>query len=195
MSSWLKKQPHCAYVYEKEGSEEHVHAQIWLSSARTKGNVMKPLKKMLERCYQPDEYIAKVAIVIKPAYNDDFVNEYCQKDGGLEYSNPPPDTVEYYPSEEEQARYLAISENKANWCLWKDLESKWDPERPVNEYTVAEFIAKEMFVNRSIKIEMDGRKRRQMCETFTAVLRKAADGTLFLPKEKHEMYKIFMEEG
>jgi len=52
-----------------------------------------------------------------------------------------------------------------------------------------------MFVNRSIKIEMDGRKRRQMCETFTAVLRKAADGTLFLPKEKHEMYKIFMEEG
>lgn len=99
VAKWLQKQPYAAWVYEKEGSDEHVHAQIWLEEARTKGNVMKPLARMLARCYMPEDYVLKIAIVIKPAYNDDFVEEYMAKDGGLEYCCPPDDTTEYYPSQ------------------------------------------------------------------------------------------------
>lgn len=89
---------------------------------------------------------------------------------------------------------MEIAANKANWSLWTDLESKWTAGAPVNEHTVAVFIAGEMFVKRSIKVEMDGRKRRQMCETFTAFLRKEANGEMFLAKDKHEIHKIFKEQ-
>ncbi len=98
VAKWLKKQPNAAYVYEKEGSEEHLHGQIWLEEPRTKGNVMKPLAAMLKRCYLPEDYVIKLAIVIKPAYNDDFCTEYMAKDGGLEYYDPPDNTEDYYPS-------------------------------------------------------------------------------------------------
>lgn len=190
ISKWLKKQPYSAYVYEKDGSEEHIHAQIWLEEARTKGNVMKPLAAMLKRCYMPEDYVIKIAIVIKQAYNDDFCTEYMSKDGGLEYYDPPDDTEPYYPSKEDQERFQEVAANKANWSLWTDLESKWEVDAPISEYTVAKFLADEMFVKRSIKVEMDGRKRRQMCETFTAFMKKQSDGTLFLAKEKHQLYDI-----
>jgi len=190
MSKWLKKQPYSAYVYEKEGSEEHIHAQIWIAEKRTKGNVMKPVTAIVKRCYEADEYIIKQAICIKDAYNDDFVEEYLTKDNSLEYEHLPEDTSEYYPTEEEQAKFMEISENKKNWTLWAELERLWDGDI-INEYTIAKFLAHEMFVNRSIKVESDDRKRRQMCITFTAYLRKTADGTLFLAKDKHDIYKMY----
>lgn len=194
VAKWLKKQPYAAFVYEKEGSDEHIHAQIWLEEPRTKGNVMKPLAAMLKRCYMPDEYVIKVAIVIDLAYNDDFTLEYSTKDGGLEHYNPPDDTADYYPSKEDQEKFMEIAASKANWSLWTDLESKWTAGTPVNEHTVAVFIAREMFEKRTIKVEMDGRKRRQMCETFTAFMLKEANGKLFLPKDKHDIHEIYKEQ-
>lgn len=98
VAKWLNHQPYAAYVYEKEGSEEHIHAQIWLEDGRTKGNVMKPLAAMLKRCYKPEDYVVKLAIVIKAAYNDDFWQEYMAKDGELDHYDPPDDTASYYPS-------------------------------------------------------------------------------------------------
>lgn len=194
MTKWLQKQPYCAYVYEKEGVDKHIHAQIWLDENRTTGNVKKPIVAMLKRCYMPDEYVVKVAIVIKSAYNDDFCKKYMPKDGELEFNNPPADSEPYYPSKEDQERFQEISKSMANWTIWTDLEGKWDVGTPISEYTVAKFLADEMFVKRSIKVEMDGRKRRQMCETFTAFLTKQDDGTLFLAKDKHQLYAI-MSDG
>lgn len=191
---WIKKQPFGAFVYEKEAHERHIHAQIWLAEPRTKGNVMKPLRKMVERCYQPDEYVLKHAICIKPAYNDDFIEEYCQKDGNLEYAKIPDSTTDYYPTEEEQAKFLEMSENKKNWTLWKELSELWDEHgfESINEYTVSKFLAEMMFVKKLIKVEMDDRKRRQMCTTFTAYLSNDGNGMLFLPKEKKDMYEIYI---
>lgn len=85
---------------------------------------------------------------------------------------------------------MEVAASKANWTLWTDLESKWAEGTPVNEHSVARFISEEMFVKRSIKVEMDGRKRRQMCETFTAFMLQEINGTLFLPKEKHDVHKM-----
>ncbi len=90
---------------------------------------------------------------------------------------------------------MEIAANKANWSLWTDLEGKWTAGAPVNIYSVAMFLADEMFVKRSIKVEMDGRKRRQMCETFVAFMLKDARnaGTLFLAKEQHTIYNLAKE--
>lgn len=193
--TWIKKQTYGAYVFEKEDAERHIHAQIWLSEERTKGNVMKPLRKMLDRCYLPDEYIAKHAICIKPAYNDDFIDEYCQKDNNLEFANIPDNTSEYYPSEEEQAKFMELSENKKHWTVWKELERLWNEHgyTGINEYSVAKFLAVMMFEKKLIKVEMDDRKRRQLCTTFTAYLSSSGDGMLFLPKDKKDMYDIYAE--
>ena len=188
---WIKKQKYGAYVFEKEGSEKHIHAQIWIEEKRTKGNVMKPLVALLRRCYNPDDFIAKIACVVKPAYNDDFLDEYMQKDGELEYSNPPKDTSPYYPTEEEQAKFMEISESKKNWNMWKELQQFWDQEdRPVHKFGVAKFLAEMMFNKKCIKVEMCPRKRIQMCNTFLAYLQANNDATLFLKKEDHQLYNM-----
>lgn len=193
---WIQLQHHGAYVFEKDGSDEHVHAQIWLQEPRTKGNVSKPLKAIVARCYNPEDYVLKVAIVVKAAYNDDFIEEYCVKDGGLFYSSLPEASSEYYPTEEEQEKFMEISENKKNWTLWSELKGMWNEETSVNKITVAKFLGECMFQKKCIKVEMDSRKRMQIATTFLLYMIDDTNqhAKAFLPKESHAVFDM-MDKG
>lgn len=189
---WIRLQHKGAYVFEMEGNDEHIHAQIWLETARTKGNITKPLRCMLQRCYKPDEYILKHALLIKPAYNDDFVDEYMVKDGGLSYSCLPEASSDYYPTEEEQLKFMEITENKKNWTLWNELKGLWNEDTPVNKLTVAKFLGECMFQKKVIKVEMDPRKRMQIATTFLLYMNddESAHAKAFLPKDCHQLFDM-----
>lgn len=196
---WIRLQPYGAYVYEFKGGPEteHVHAQIWLEKARTKGNVSKPLRYMLQRCYKPDEYILDVALEVVPAYNDDFVEKYMTKDGGLSYSCLPEASTDYYPTEEEQLKFMEIAENKKNWTLWNELKGLWNEDTPVNKITVAKFLGECMFQKKCIKVEMDPRKRMQIATTFLLYMSDddTAHAKAFLPKDCHQLFDMANGKG
>lgn len=194
MHKWIKGQYGGAFVFEKEGNDRHIHAVIYVEGKRAKGAVEKPLKAMIKRCYNPEDYIMKVALKVKDQYSDFWLDKYMIKDGKVEYQNIPEEREKFYPSEEEQAKAMAIAENRKNWTIWTDLEAKWNPEIPINCFTVAEFLGEEMFVNRSIKVEMDDRKRRQLCTTFVAFMSKEKSEHLFLTKDQLELKKL-MDKG
>lgn len=181
---WIKAQHGGAWVFEFEGNDRHIHAVIFIEEKRTKGNVKRPLAAMLKRCYKEGDYLLNVALCIKDTYNDDWLDKYMVKDGDVEYQDIPENRDKFYPSPEEQAKAMAIAESRKNWSIWTDLEAKWDPTIPINSFTVAEFLSVEMFVNRSIKVEMDDRKRRQICTTFVAFMRKTECSHLFLTKDQ-----------
>lgn len=189
---WIRLQDYQVYVYEKEGVEEHLHAQIWLDQPRTKGNVAKPLKKMIQRCYREDEYILKNALLIKNPWNDKY-REYCEKDEPLILENVPDDTSEYYPTEEEQKKFMEIAEGKKHWTIWRELESLWNKDE-ISELSVAQFLGEMMFIEKKIKIVEDNRKRQQMCKSFYLYMKgdRLEAGLAFLPKEQHDLFKMFL---
>jgi len=191
---WIKGQDYGAYVLEKEGNDRHIHAQVWLNTARTKGNIDKPLKKMLARCYNEGDYILKHALCTKGAWDDKFCDEYMQKDETLLYKKLPAVRTAFYPTEAEQEEFMKIAETRKNWTIWRQLETEWNAEeRVINKYEVANFLGQQMFVKDNIKVVQEKRKRMEMCETFLAVLLKENNnfGRLFLPKDSEDMYNLF----
>lgn len=196
---WIEKQTYGVWTMEKENTERHIHAQIWMKDGRTKGNVVKSLKRILGACYTPDDYIASKAILVRPAFNNDYV-EYMKKDGienmtGTVPNEDSPGLVgekfnadEYYPTEEEQIEFLNIAESRKNWTLWSHLETLWGDREVPNgseahvQVEIAGWLSEMMFVEREIKVESDSRKRQAMLTTFVAYLRKKRDWKLFVPK-------------
>lgn len=191
-NTWIKKQDYGALVYEKEGEEEHIHAQIWIKDARTRGNVKKPCDAMIRKNYEPEDYKLSIASVVKIAYNDEFVEEYCQKDGELIYENIPPDSERhnYYPSEEEQELAQAKVHSKNTWL--RELDSLWalhatDEEKNCpSPYNVAIFLERICFMD-LWAIKKDYRLRLEEREIFSRWLTKKETGNLFLSKKQIEI--------
>jgi len=200
---WIRLQPYGAYVYETKGGleTEHLHAQIWLDTPRNKGNVTKPMKALIKRCYKSCDYEWGTVenpkcLLIKSAWDDMFVTEYMKKDGGLVYACLPEVSTEFYPTEEEQAKFMEIAESNRNWTLWKELKGMWNPETQVNKINVAKFLGECMFQKKCIKVEMDSRKRMQIATTFLLYMIEDPNQhtKAFLPKETHALFDM-MDKG
>jgi len=203
---WIKGQDYGTVVYEQKGDKtsEHIHAQIWLNAKRTKGNVKKPLRKMIERLYHPEDYhFGKDehgkdigALVVKNAWSCEW-KTYCEKDEALEYESIPAKPEDFYPSKEEQEQFMKIAEKTKNWNLWDDLKGKWEEygHKTINEYTVAKFLAESMFVKKNIRVQADPRKAQQMCKALQRFLEEDSveSAKHFLPKDKHQLLTIFLE--
>lgn len=182
---WLNRQDYGSYVTEKCGADKHIHAQIWLDEGRTLGNVAKPLKKMIERNYLSEDYIMKHCLCTKAAWNDKF-QEYCNKENPWIIDRRPDDTEPYYPTPEEQAKFMEIAKIRKNWCLWEELEKLWNESEALDfdDVTIATFLSDMMFDKRVIRVEPDQRKRINMMRTFKAYMMKSHDPKHFLPKDK-----------
>lgn len=188
---WLKKQPYYAYVFEKEEEERHIHAQIWLTEPRTRGNIKKPLDRHIINNYAKDEFVLRFASNVRIAYNNEFLDEYLQKENSFELYNPPPDEeiYDYYPTEEEQEAVQQRAKSKNGWLL--ELEALWkihatDHQKALpNIFNVASFLEKiaELDLWRICK---DCKQRQQECQIFTWWLLKNTRGDLYLTKEQQE---------
>lgn len=186
---WIKKQDFGAYVFEKEGTEEHIHAQIWIDEARTRGNVKKPCDAMIRKYFEPNDYKLSIASVVRIAYNDEFVDEYCEKENELSFSNIPPDVdrEKYYPSEDEQELAQQKIHSKNLWLrelevLWNQHATEEEKKRP-NDFSVAVFLERICFLD-LWSIKKDFKVRQQECLIFRRWLSKKANGDLYLTKDQ-----------
>lgn len=185
---WIKKQEFGAYVFEKEGSEEHIHGQIWFNDPRTRGNVKKPCDAMIRKYYEPDDYKLSIAVVVRIGYNDEFIEEYCKKENTLIYNKIPPDVdrEKYYPSEEEQELAQAKVHSKNLWLmeltvLWNQHATESEKSH-INDYSIASFLGRICLMD-LWSIKKDFKIRLEERNILKIWLSKDNCESLFLTKE------------
>jgi len=188
---WLKKQPYAVYVFEKENDERHIHGQVWYDTPRTRGNIKKPLDRHIINNYEKDEFVLRYSTNVRIAYNNEFLDEYLQKENSFEYYNPPDDSMiyDYYPTEETQEHIQAKAKSKNGWLL--ELEQLWK-EHALEEWkalpnivSVASFL--QLVGGMDLwRVCKDAKQRQQEAQIFQWWLNKNTRGDLYLTKEQIE---------
>lgn len=172
---YVQKQSFAVLVYEKEAEECHAHGQIFYEKPTKKQTIERYFERLIKK-HCPDS-IKKYAVKVKPAYNDDFVENYllnnANKTGDkseVAYKNMPSDTSVYYPSQEQQQQFIKkkqlkkIEYNQKITNLVKNYKkSKY------KEYTRIEsiiyFLHECSFIEHDIQIPKDAKCRRNLADT------------------------------
>ena len=151
IEKFLEKFVGAKCVAEKIGIERHVHGQVFLDVASTTGN----FRNKLQRVFPPDQdnWNRRVAYNVRIAYNDNYLEEYMEKDNPeILFDNVPGATREYYPSDEEQER-TQKSANAKDQQL-NHFEDLWWLQHiipPKNQEEVNDWMFDQMFCSRTIK--------------------------------------------
>lgn len=87
---WIKKCKGGVYVFEKEGTERHIHAQVFYDDNKLKQNIKKSLIRHVQNDETDPDWSPSSAKVlgggIRIAYNSNFIENYMSKDlqgGGI----------------------------------------------------------------------------------------------------------------
>lgn len=193
---WLTKCEYAVAVLEKETNERHLHAQIWFSATKARGDICKQVQRICERTI-PDWDTAQLKVLrngVKIAYSDWYLDYLVENDlkttPHIIVNNPPEKTMEYYPTEEEQENVQkmksAVDPRMAELeikCL-EYLEKKG--LKDITMKLVAEFLADAMFVSRTIKCILQQRDRKALCTTLYAYMSRKKDIFLFMDKTKED---------
>lgn len=163
-------------VVEKEGSEKHLHFQVWYDEPKRRVDVDKQVKRIAKRHTSDwDEAQAKHAVKVKVAYNDWYLsylaeNDLKPDDPNIIYNKPPDDTVDYYPTEEEDERMLARA--SATDQFYHELKEKYDKYAEENEITnptlrnIARYLHHRQYVQKDMKVTRDSKIAKGMCITL-----------------------------
>lgn len=201
---WLKKQPYCYAIIEGgEGKEQdrHLHAQCWYDTPREKGTLNKPLKRIIESQFPESD--PKIAIKIKIAYNDDYLEKYMKKDITELLLDKAPQAEtrgDFYPSEEEQEkvqkeanavdhRFNRLEDLFCEWIQGKDEPSGFFEQKVV----VARFLADMMYVSKKIKVITDKKAKTQLCNSLTRYIHNIGCIDDFLTEEEWKQYEDLFE--
>lgn len=192
---WFKKLDYAFVVLEKEGHERHLHAQVWLTKPRAKGDIIKQADLICLRTipdWAADGSQKKVQRGgIRVAYSDWHLDYLSQNDLKIDspniiLDNQPNNTYEYYPTEEEQesVKQLANAVDQRYFALEQKC-SKYleDQDKSLTHKTVASFLNDAMFNSRTIKVIEDPRRRNQVCYTLYCYMLKSSDIYNFIPKD------------
>lgn len=203
---WLKKQDYAYAVIEGglgKDQERHLHAQVWYNEGREKGTLNKALKRIIEK-YFPESK-SHIAIKLKIAYNNDFLEKYMKKDITELLINKIPDEEnikEFYPSEEEQNKVLLkskIVDHKMNHL--EELFYEWvgDEVEPTSNLQkkaqVSRFLSDMMYKSRKIKVPTDMKIQRNLCTVFTNYLWKTSNSFMLLSQEEQVLFEQTIENN
>lgn len=170
IEEWVKNHEFGMAIIEKsKGGSLHAHGQVFLKTATTKDSIRKHFRKNILRL---NPLSNKFAVDFSLAYNDDFINNYLNKDDFqweiCKYL--PEESRPYYPTEEEQAKVMAKHNAKDAYYhmlkeLWgdKELLASTHIERHTE---IAFWLYDQMFVERTIPTIADDRKRKQTVKTL-----------------------------
>ena len=199
---FLKKQHHAFAVIEGEEETRHCHGQIWFEKQKTKGDLNKSLERLCERTVT-DWSPAEVRVLrggTKFAYNDDFVDNYCQKEShpNIIFNNPPHASEEYYPSQEEQTKIQesanAVDKKFHRWLVDFKESKFWihDEWLPAIQ-DCAKFLAHQMFVAKKYPVIVEKRKRVEYCKCLQMYACESIKIEEFMTQEEHQKYISFLE--
>lgn len=195
---YLRKKIYYAYVFEKEHEARHLHAQIWLDVSTRKDDIQKTLKRIQGK-YDPNWSPASQKVLVsgvKIAYNDSFADNYMNKENEAVY-NPPNDTTEYYPTEEEQEKVR----NKANAVdrhfhhlkeLFEEDNIELDVIHAKALDQISQWYYKVMFKDKKIQVVIDDKRRKQTVKCLLHYIYPAVcyARDLNLTKEDKEQIEI-----
>lgn len=179
---------------EKEDEDRHLHGQVFWNTDR--GKTSAELKKILldytEKALginlSPDEKIH--GFKIKIAYSDEWYSTYCQKEDGMLYTNMPPDTKDYYPTQEEQEK--ALQKYHAVDKKYYNLQQKWleqnNNKQPKQLKDISSFIYNSMFVTGTMHVIECPKKRNQLVKClYEYILKDSSRYILFMhPEDKKQ---------
>lgn len=213
---YVNKQAHAVMIYEKEGHERHIHAQVWINRPVAKGDFKKQLLRIQQATVEDwDDTQAQVFKnkhgsdeAVKMCFNDDFWKEYLAKEDGIDgvnwlVNNPPPEehTSDYYPSQEDQNKIKEKSNAvDKKFYKWKTDYEEWLKTNQINagsfdgNYVIrhahcAKFLADMMFHKKKYCVIVDAKARKQNCDAlFHYIYPSASSYKLFLTDEKNEEY-------
>jgi len=153
--AWLQSLPHCVAVHEREGEAMHLHAQIWSMEGWIKGNIVKKLRKIGERCL--DDWDAPQAKVqsqgVRIAYSD-WATDYlinnddkpADEQGVVLIENAPDVQEAYYPSQDEQdAVQTRVNAKDSLMHSWAEL---WEEHASDDEKTRLSRLNRLLYVGR-----------------------------------------------
>ena len=142
-----KNDGHLFYmVSEKEGTERHLHGQIWYEKPTTKDVPTKYLKREFPKLWESHDYVIKVALDVRVAYNNDWIQNYLDKGGNVLLNlMPEKEMLESYLPPKEKQEYWIEKKNSTDTQLF-DLEQRYrETYSDVTMPQVAKFLAEAMF--------------------------------------------------
>lgn len=165
IEDWIKSKDYGVAIIEKSSRGKlHAHGQLFCNTETTKDSVK---KRLLQNILRLAPLSNKHAVDIAIAYNDDFINNYMEKDDFQWeiYRNLPEVSKDFYPSEEEQ---LAVMEkHNAKDAFFHMLKELWGDkyltaETHIQAYEeVAIWFYDQMYLDKTISVIIDDRKRKQ----------------------------------
>jgi hypothetical protein len=197
-----------AVAETKQGQPDsrHLHAQLWYTNPKDKGDIKKNYIRVLRKQHWWEEKNRDVCFHIKYCFSDWFEN-YLSKENEdkandiselLLDQNPVLHNVnpeDFYPTDEQQEGF----KNKANavdkkfyrWEeLWNEYEHKVENPELID---IAKFLGDMMFVSRKIQVIVDDKARKQNCVCLLAYIQKSKSAKLFLTKEQWEIHCLQLE--
>ncbi len=188
---WLSKLTYSFAVLEMQNEARHLHAQIWFDEAKVRGDICKQIQRICERTIDDWDDAQKKVLRngVRIAYSDWYLDYLAENDlknsPNIILENPPDRTLDYYPTEEEQQNIQTMT--TAVDPRFASLEIKfndWVGEREISLKSVSQFLAIQMFQDRTIKVLLHQRDRKALAVSLLAYVQKSNDIYLFMDKDK-----------
>lgn len=197
--TWCKKQDYSCMYSEKSDEARHIHIQIWCNTPRARGAIATAVCRICERCVIDWNDAQKKVLRqgIRIAYSDwyiDYLHNNTDKDddeGETLYSNPPDNSIDFYPTESEQE--LIQDNNNACDKRFHKLNALWNIHYKDKEKTItntAKFLCDMMFKSKIIQVIGHQKNREQLCLALWAYLNEQIVPDLFLSKDLENRYTI-----
>lgn len=182
---WLQKREYQVYNIEYGQADvahtRHMHAQIWQDTPTTAADIRTTLNRILENNLPEwDSNQKRYAAKVKIAWDDNYMDEYITKDSPLIIDNPPLDSHEYYPTKEQQQKFIA----KAN-CVdpkYYNLEEKWQDSMNNPLYTadptpdiIKQWLNSQMFIERKMAVVECPKRRNNLAKCLFQYISKNQD--------------------
>lgn len=189
---YLERQGYAFAVTEMEDEARHIHGQIWYDVATEKGTLNKALERICSR--EVEDWSPSQTHVLrrgtKIAYSDDFIDNYLAKEDkdNVIFNNPPGNSGDYYPSEEEQnkvksqanavdKKFHKLEQQYKEWNELQPPSRKWDGviSKWHNLRSVSFFYMDSMFKSKTIMVVTDKKKRTETAKSLYLYIKGSVD--------------------
>ncbi|AXQ65297.1 MAG: hypothetical protein [Circular genetic element sp.] len=196
--NWIEKSPKIVGAYgvcEKLAEERHLHLAVFLSEGRRKGDVNKQIERIFQKRSVEDGELKVLRSGTRIMYNDDFVKKYLDKNDATQVviNDVPADTIEYYPTAEEQEGVKA--QKNATDQYFHSLLTKFDAwlnGRMNDPQMVRWWFGFAMYEEKSIRVITDTRKLNQIID---ALYKYSNSNGMCLVDETSMMGKRILDEN
>jgi len=172
----IKKHSHYVYNYEEENEARHLHGVLFYEEPKRKSDIQKLLKRIAEK-HDPNWGPASQKVLsggVKIAYNDGWMDNYIQKDSEAENYQPPDNTDEYYPTQEEQDKVLNRATAKDSY--YNNLKEMWGNKELIGDthiestVEIGKWYYDQMYKSKTIPVISDPKRFKQNIKALASYL-------------------------